>query len=195
MARKPVDRRVARTKTMLQDALIALILKKGYEAITIEEICEAANVGRSTFYSHYTSKEDLQRSGIENHLRRLLVDRQRKALAAPDDSQARRLGFSLTIFEHARDHRDLYRALIGDRSGGAPSNVRQMLSDLVRIEIGTTVKNSTDTVPRDLIVRSIVGAYLAALTWWLEGDAKQSPGEMDATFQRFMTAGIIAAQA
>src|SRR5882757_3317289 len=102
---KKVDRRVPRTKAMLQHALNSLIPKKGYEAITIKDICEAANVGRSTFYAHYTSKDDLKRSGFEP-LRRLLVERQREALAR--DDRSRSLGFSLAMFEHARDHREHY---------------------------------------------------------------------------------------
>ena len=67
-----IDRRVARTRAMLHQALLSLILQKGYEATTVEDICEAANVGRSTFYAHYTSKDDLKRSGLES-LRRLLA--------------------------------------------------------------------------------------------------------------------------
>ena len=94
MAKRPIDRRVARTRAMLQKAHISLILEKGYEAMTVEDICEAANVGRSTFYSHYTSKDDLRRSGLEN-LRRLLVDRQKDALAICGDARDRSLGFSL----------------------------------------------------------------------------------------------------
>jgi len=94
MANKPIDRRVARTRAMLQKAHISLILEKGYEAITVEDICEEANVGRSTFYAHYTSKDDLRRSGLEN-LRRLLVDRQKDALAMPGDIRHRSLGLQL----------------------------------------------------------------------------------------------------
>jgi AcrR family transcriptional regulator len=74
MTKEPIDRRVARTRATLHQALMSLILKQGYEAITIRDICEAADVGRSTFYAHYTSKDDLMRSGLEN-LRRVLVDR------------------------------------------------------------------------------------------------------------------------
>ncbi|RUW95783.1 TetR family transcriptional regulator, partial [Mesorhizobium sp. M8A.F.Ca.ET.059.01.1.1] len=51
--RSTIDRRVARTRALLQDALIALIPERGYAAITVEDICEKANVGRSTFYTHY----------------------------------------------------------------------------------------------------------------------------------------------
>ena len=60
-----MDRRIIRTRGVLQHALTSLILKKGYEAITIQDICDEANVGRSTFYAHYTSKDDLKRSGFE----------------------------------------------------------------------------------------------------------------------------------
>src|SRR3954463_5908055 len=109
VAKKPIDRRVARSRTMLQEALISLISKKGYDAITVDDICTAANVGRSTFYAHYTSKDDLKRSGLDQ-LRRQLVDRQKEASAA---SGAGHLAFSLTLLEHARDHLHHYRALVG----------------------------------------------------------------------------------
>src|SRR5712692_10188460 len=143
MAKNLADRRIARTRATLQHALMSLILKKGYEAITIKDICIAANVGRSTFYAHFTSKDDLKRSGLEN-LRRVLVDRQRDALATPGDIRHRSLGFSLTLFEHARDHIDLHRGLVG---GGAVALgiIRQILSDLVRDELEATVDKKSAT--------------------------------------------------
>jgi len=70
----PIDRRISRTRMLLQHALNSLILKKDYEAITVQDICDAANVGRSTFYAHYTSKDDLKRKGFEK-LHKELVDR------------------------------------------------------------------------------------------------------------------------
>ena len=53
------DRRVERTRELLQKALIELIREQSYEAITIQDIVDRANVGRTTFYLHYTSKDDL----------------------------------------------------------------------------------------------------------------------------------------
>ncbi len=104
MTKGAVDRRVARTKATLHQTLMSLILKRGYEAITIRDICDEANVGRSTFYAHYTSKDDLMRSGIEN-LRKVLVDRQQDALATEGDIRHRSFGFSLALFERPRPYR------------------------------------------------------------------------------------------
>ena len=116
MAKKALDRRVPRTRALLQHALHSLLRKKDYETITIKDICAAANVGRSTFYVHYTSKDDLKRRGFEP-LRRQLAERQQEALRTARDVRSRSLAFSLTMFEHARDHRDHYRALVGGRGG------------------------------------------------------------------------------
>ncbi len=191
MAKRPIDRRVARTRTMLQKAHLSLILEKGYEATTVEDICEAANVGRSTFYAHYTSKDDLRRSGLEN-LRRLLVDRQKDAQARSGNIRDRSLGFSLTMFEHARDHIDLYGALVGGRGGAiALGTIRQILSDLVRNELVAAADKSADAIPRELAVQYVVGALMAVMTWWLDGGAKQPPQRVDAMFRRLATEGIM----
>lgn len=193
MAKRTIDRRIARTRGTLQHALTSLILKKGYEAITIEDICEAANVGRSTFYAHYTSKDDLKRRGLDEHLRELLTDRQREALATPGDRRTRSLGFSLTMFEHARDHLELYRALAGGRGGDVSlGSIRQILSDLVRAEMAATVdRNSAEAIPREFVVQYVVGAYMAVLTWWLDRGAKPSPAQVDAMFRRLATDGVL----
>src|SRR5262245_50350449 len=110
MAKRSIDRRVLRTRAAIQHALVSLILTKGYEAITIQDICETANVGRSTFYAHYASKEHVHQSGIES-LSGLLADRRKPT------KTARGLEFSLPMFEHARDHIDHYRAMVGAQSG------------------------------------------------------------------------------
>src|SRR5260370_21797664 len=103
------DRRAARTRRALHGALISLILRKGYDAITIQEIIDEADVGRATFYAHYRSKEDLLRGGFT---------RLRAELKAARDvgvSKGKRgpLSFSLAMFEHACAYRDVYRALVG----------------------------------------------------------------------------------
>jgi hypothetical protein len=99
------------------------------------------------------------------------------------------------MFEHARDHKDHYRALVGGRGGTVSlGTIREMLSGLVRDELAVTVdNNSSDGIPRDLVVHYIVGAYMAVLTWWLDGGAKLSPQRIDAMFRRLATEGSLVA--
>lgn len=184
----PIDRRVARTQGMLHQALFALILEKGYDAISIKDICDAANVGRTTFYAHYASKDDLKRSGLAQ-LRRTLVERHRQPPTETEIGKAR-LAFSLMMFEHARDHLHLYRALIGGHGGAvALETIRETLSDLVREELPATVQDRAG-IPRDIAVQFVVGGYMAMMTAWLDAGAQESPERMDAMFQGLAKLGL-----
>lgn len=186
-----MDRRVARTREALQQAHISMILEKGYEAITVENICQAANVGRSTFYTHYSNLDDLKRSGLEQ-LRRRLIEHQTGALQASDDAKPQGLDFSLPMFEHARDHIDLYRALVGNRGGTiALGAIRQILFEQVGAEFArSNPRDAEQAISRRFVIEYIVGAYMAVLTWWLDGGAKLSPERMDAMFRRLTSLGI-----
>ena len=186
-----MDRRVARTRGILQDALNRLILKSGYEDVTIKDICNEANVGRSTFYAHFTSKDDLKRSGLE-HLRHHLLARQQAALAGGGAPRDRTLSFSLVMLEHARDHAALYKALIGDRGGSvALGFIREILGDLIRADLaGQHFEPAARPADREGTVQYLVGAFMSLMIWWLDGGAKQEPGEVDALFRRLSLAGI-----
>ena len=181
-----MDRRVARTRTMLHRALNSLILEKGYEAITVTDICDAANIGRSTFYAHYASKDDLKRSGLDRHLRALLV-------AAAERASDRELGFSLPMFEHARDHLHLFRALSGGPGRAlALCTIRRIVSDLVRKELAAGSRQEfADTMQREVAVQYVVGAFMAVMVWWLDGGAKLPAERMDAMFQNLVREGIV----
>src|SRR6516162_4720007 len=87
------DRRVQRTQTLLHKALMSLILEKKYESITVQEILDRADVGRSTFYAHFRDKDELLVSGFEN-VRSLLESAQASAGEFPAQSYERIIGFS-----------------------------------------------------------------------------------------------------
>lgn len=74
MKTESVDRRVQRTRQLLNRALMALIVEKGYESITVQDIIYRAKVGRSTFYAHYQDKDDLLLSGMEEVVHSLVQD-------------------------------------------------------------------------------------------------------------------------
>ena len=96
------------------------------------------------------------------------------------------------MFEHAQDRKDLFRALAGSRGGAvALATIRRIISDVVRDELAETAdKNSADSVPRELVVQFIVGAYMAVLTWWLDKGAKLPPAKIDAMFRRLASEGL-----
>jgi AcrR family transcriptional regulator len=184
-----MDRRVARTRASLHRALVSLILAKGYEATTVEEICASADVSRSTFYAHYAGKDDLKRSGLDQ-LRALLVARHRAALAAAD-ARSRRLSFSLPMLQHARDHVELYRALVGGRGGALSLGlIRDTLAELVREELAADAPSQGP--PRELTVQFVVGAFMAVMTAWLDEGAQRPPEAVDAGFRQLALDGVFA---
>jgi AcrR family transcriptional regulator len=195
MARSSIDRRAARTRATLHHVLMSLVREKGYDAVTVDDICEAAHVGRSTFYGHYGSKDELKRSGLVTHLRRELLEHQDNVPMASGHAGERRLTFSLPMFEHARDHIEAYRTLVGSRGGEvALGAIREILSDLLRKELAANGgAASADTMPRELVIQIVVNTYMTVLTWWLDGGAKLPPDRMDAIFRRLATEGLLSA--
>jgi AcrR family transcriptional regulator len=166
--------------------LASLIHTKDYDAITVEDVCAAAGVGRSTFYAHYSGKDDLKRKGLEQ-LRKRLREQQRDSSADKGESPL----FSLPMFEHARDHIDHYRALSGKHGGALALDViRQTLSELFRDELATKEAKSEEAAPRELTVRYVIGAYMEVLIWWLDDGAKLPPERIDAMFRRLTTRGL-----
>ena len=96
MGAKAEDRRVQRTRTLLLDALLDLIAEKGYAAVTVQDIVDRANVGRSTFYAHFLDKRELLLSGVNGLL--MFLAQQGTGAAPSDESCTRLLGFSLPLF-------------------------------------------------------------------------------------------------
>ena len=96
------------------------------------------------------------------------------------------------MFEHARDHIDHYRTMVGGRGGAVSlSAIRDILSELVRNDLVVDGdKISADAVQHEFIVNFVVGAYMAVLTWWLDGGAKLPPDRVDAMFRRLVFRGI-----
>jgi AcrR family transcriptional regulator len=183
-----IDRRSARTRKSLHGALMSLIRSKSYEDITVKNIIDEADVGRSTFYAHYTGKEDLLRKGFEM-LRTELAAVQRTARAEAKGSPRKPIGFSLAMFEHAAGYADIYRALIEGRGGPvAISEIRRVLSEMVKAEL-SGVRDESGLM-QELQLQFIVGTFLTVLAWWLKRKPALPPQEVDAMFRRLVLDGI-----
>ncbi|MEU1995332.1 helix-turn-helix domain-containing protein [Nocardia gamkensis] len=105
------DRRVRRTRALLHRALIELMVERAYDRITVRDILARADVGRSTFYAHYRDKDALLLRSSTDYLRAALA-------AAETDTEAPDLLAPVrTLFELAAGHPEIYRALLGRKSG------------------------------------------------------------------------------
>lgn len=171
-----VDRRVARTRNALYDALVALIRRKPYERITVEDILREADIGRATFYAHFTSKDDLLERSLER-LRALLV-------RAQADGQSP----SRALFEHVGAFRDIPVAL-GPGRGAAI--VRGAVDRVLTEWLGALLPAELPGgLPRELAVRHVVAVFETTLGWWLERASGLSPAEAHAMFARMLRDGL-----
>ena len=191
MTKRNVDRRVQRTRQLLRDALIALILEKGYDKITVQNIIDRANLGRSTFYAHYLDKEDLLESGLEK-LRKELGQH----LAGEDAVEGSEwlLLPSLALFRHTGEYHHLYKAMIG---GKGIDVVVKTIHDALIAHAQThleqlVAKGEQPSVPPLVIVTYLVGALQALLTWWLDNDMPYPPEQMDEMFRQLTKPGVAA---
>ncbi len=162
---------------------MALIQEKGFEALSVQDIIDRANVGRATFYAHFDSKEDLLASGIEN-LRESLKERQRQARSA-GGSEERLFAFSRELFTHANEHRTVFRAMVGKRSGAVVQQLLQkVLVDLVREEVKGTWAEKENETPIEAVSQFIGGGLFGLLLWWGNGKMRMPVEEVDAMFRR-----------
>jgi len=198
MPEEKVDRRVLRTRRALQDALIQLILEKGYDAVTIEEITDRADLGRTTFYLHFRDKEELFMHAIDTICEEF-IEKHETILDMVDHpkSAIKKLSLSLDerilyhIFTHARDNADLYKVMLRGEGGAKASQrfssiiVQEVIKRLER------VPGLESKVPIDIFAVYFSGTLIELITWWLEEDQPFSIEEMVRFYQQLFINGAL----
>ncbi len=183
MAEAKVDKRTLRTQEALRDALLELIIERGYENSSVQDILDRARIGRATFYTHYGSKEDLLKRSLDV-LHEHLIGEWKASSKAGARAEAP-LGFSLTFFRHVDGHRKLYRAIVGRESGAiVDRQMRRLLADLVKLEISSPGRKSQNDIRADMAAQYVVGALMSTVTWWLDRNIKFSPEQLDGLFRQ-----------
>lgn len=159
------DRRVRRTRAALRDAFIALVSEKGYEKITVQDILDRADVGRSTFYVHYRDKEALLMALFDN-----MRDQLERELADIPASDAVDVALpAALLYEHAYRNQRTYRAMCG-RAGGAlvQRHLRRLIGDILRKRLRPQFKQAGSEVPADIAAEFYTSAALGLLVWWID---------------------------
>lgn len=186
MKEKKEDRRSKRTRKLLSNALIALMMEKRYNKITVQDIIDRADVGRSTFYAHYQDKDDLLVSDFEDMLNGLEQH-------LGEDGETTSATFStLAMFRHVGEHSELYKALIW---GGAGEfffkKIQLHLSKRVEDHLATQITDQEVLPLLPVIANYLVGSFLTLIQWWIDNDRPYSPERMDEIYQQLAMPGVL----
>ena len=192
MPNEKIDRRTNRTRHLLRDSLMALILEKGYDAVTVEDITTRADLGRTTFYLHYKDKEELLLESIDAIANDLKA--QVDQLGGPrgiDGVQPRPIHLA---FNHAAEHADLYRIILqGEGATKTATRLRQIISDgaleFIKTRMEATQPGILPGVELHLIADYFASALLGFMTWWLEAGSPYPPEQMADIFLQLFFEG------
>jgi AcrR family transcriptional regulator len=186
--RKP-DRRVLRTRRQLQDALMSLILEKGYDAVTIEDITDRADLGRTTFYLHYKDKDDLLMQSLEAVYDDLVDQIQQRTI---DEWMAQGHGPWTLAFQHAAENAHFYRIVLsGQGGGGIKKRVQNYIAQTAQVTIAARAQEVgvTPSVPIEVLSHYIASSLLGLIAWWLEEERPFSVTQMDEYFRQLTMQG------
>jgi AcrR family transcriptional regulator len=184
--KKREDARVRRTRDALGDALVALMQEKPFDTITVQDVLDRAKVGRSTFYSHYSDKDDLLMSDAEEFFESVAM-----LLSVRGDTSDRVFPVR-EFFGHIIEAKQFVDALMS--AGKFNDNMelarglfaRGIERRLAELPQGRGISESE----RPAIAFAHAGALLALLTWWIDRGMKQPPAEMDELFHRLVWKGV-----
>lgn len=185
---RPLDRRIQRTRPLLQEALFHLIIERGYEQITITEITEQANLGRTTFYLHYRDKEDLLQEGIKT----LLHDLHLEVEPETEESCTYHM-VSIRIFQHIARRQQLYQAMLKE------AGPTRMLEDVMKTYFAELCQRflpaerlnggNSSMMTSEILAVHAAGSLLSLLSWWLNQEVSLSAKDMGTIYCQLMAKG------
>lgn len=183
---RKLDSRVKHTRDALGDALLRLMQEKAFESITVQDILDRAGIGRSTFYAHYSDKDDLFLSDLEDFMEvmsTLLVKR-------PEISN--RVLPAREFFQHVGEMRHMYTLLVTSGKLHAFLELGQgYFARAIERRLAELSATCEMAAPRrSAIAQSYAGAFFSLLSWWIAQAAPPSPSEMDAMFHQMFWSGV-----
>lgn len=175
---KPEDRRIQRTRQFLQSALSELILEKGYEKVTVQDVIDRANVGRSTFYAHFESLDQLLLSGFEP-LRTQFEDFLSGTIFDLESPWA----LSLAMFQQVQKQQGGYITL---------THVQKYLYGYLLEHLKSALPKRNKNIPPELLAHYVASSFIALLTWWIDNKYPFSAEKMNELFRQLVEPGTLA---
>jgi AcrR family transcriptional regulator len=155
----------------MQDALLELVVEKGFAAVTVRDICERATVNRSTFYRHYLDKYDLLNQYVDQ-LQQIVTEAAFLAEKTAQTTAEKVPAGLLLLIQHVQEHADFYRVMLGQNGDAMfTRRFRQMAENRYR-RLFAQEKETKDPAapPIDMRIDYISCAGVGAILWWLENN-------------------------
>ena len=153
-----IDRRISKTKKAIYQAFLQLLNDKGYEATTVQDIIDLADVGRSTFYSHYESKE-LLLDELCRYLFHHLFEREKNITTE---------AYMTHIFSHFKKNQDHVTSLLFSKNDYFLRQLQKELEHHVYPMIAKDLQVSYPKIPASYLKHFVVSNFIETLTWWLK---------------------------
>ncbi len=177
------DKRRLRTIMQLKQAVMELLLEKGYDAISIQEITDRADLGRGTFYIYYRNKEEIVWDIVEDGFKQTTQE----AIQMADGKmpQSPEYYSYVNIFRHAQQNRDLYRIMLGGQGSSVLTKRVQdyLAADFIRDNMKYGIYNNRN-VSLEIYAQILTGALFRLLIWWLESPNEYNPEQMAEFLQK-----------
>ncbi|MDO4541205.1 MAG: TetR/AcrR family transcriptional regulator [Bacillota bacterium] len=179
-----MDRRQQKTRDAIFSAFTGLLAQKNYSKITVQEIIDRANVGRTTFYAHFPTKDHLLREMCADLFDHIFSDS--PGIESTHD-------FSLTaatpdivithILYHLRDSKkNIVGLLTGESSELFLGFFRDYLNQLLAGHMLVAVDEDNSLLPYDFLVSHVSGAFVNLVQWWLARGLQEAPEELASYF-------------
>lgn len=183
-----LDRRVVKTRQIIYEAFFELMKEKQYDKITVQEIIDRANVGRSTFYSHFFSKDELLENSIETMMEMLNQDLSHVI----DDDNMNRLIPVAELFKHIKENGRLMKSLVkGNSSDLFVDKVQICLNEKIEAHICPHLtKGKEPTVPMPIFINYISNTLIFLMKWWLNNNMQYTPDQMEQYFYELVIPSI-----
>jgi AcrR family transcriptional regulator len=180
------DRRSQRTRRLVSAAMIDLLREKRYDAITVQDLLDRADIGRSTFYTHYFDKQDVLASLIEQ-----LLETVRKPLSLKDAGQGIVPSLALFRLAYQHQHQQLQAILHGHAGEMLWETMQTALCRTIEQALATAgAESRSPSVPLALVSEYLAGAFLTLFKWWLEAGMPSPPEQMDKIFRQLALPGV-----
>ena len=171
-----MDRRTKKTKDAIYNAFTELLSKEKYSKITIKKIIDLADIGRSTFYSHFETKDELLKSMCTDMFEEM-------SLNNPILSSGNPHSMIPDILYHIKENEKIIKGVFLSESGELFTNYfRDYFSNHIEHYLFVSYDQRITNIPKDFLINHISGSFLEMIKWWVSGNMKQTPEELTSYF-------------